>query len=678
MAHILTTCTFCGVGCGIYLEEDGFRITGGYPSMSHPANQGRICVRGWNVHEVASSPDRLKQPLIRDGGGFREASWDEATSFVAARLKHIRSEHGPDAIGFINSPRCSNEEGFLLQKLARAVVGTNNVDHGMGAYRSASIEVLMEMLGVPAATNSIADIEQSDVIVVNGVDLALQLPTIGGRVIRAKMGGAKLIVIDPRRHRIAEHADFFLQTRPGTDRLLYGAMAKVIVDRGLADLKFLKSRCQNYEAFLASVHAYDALWVADACDIPPGLLESAAIAFASGQRGMIMYATGAEARGADTIRSMVDLALLTGNVGRKGTGVMPLAEHNNLQGTCDVGVQPQLLPGYASVNDEAARRHFESLWGAPISTRPGLTTRGMIEAAFDGSIRALWIDRHDPATAYARASIVAALDRLDFMVVQHLFMTETAQRADVILPVVAFGEERATFTSTERRIQLAEKVIDPPPGPLPAWDQIVRVANRLGARWSYTSSSQVMDEIRRAVPFYEGASYDNLSREYGRQWPCTADRPLGTALLFADEAPSEPFRLAPFPMPEMAGSCMIAEYPFALIVGRSLYYWHHNVLVQHSETLKREHRVLQLDYPEGFVDINPEDARELGVRDSGKVRITTLNGSAVSTARVTGSVKRGTIFIPFFLHEVIGQLFGEPDSSGGSSDWPICARVERV
>ncbi len=678
MAHILTTCTFCGVGCGIYLEEDGSRITGGYPSMSHPANQGRICVRGWNVHEVASSPDRLRHPLIRDGGGFKESSWEEATTLIASRLKHIRGEHGPDAIGFVNSPRCSNEEAYLLQKLARAVVGTNNVDHGMGAYRSASIEVLMEMLGAPAATCSIADIEQSDVIMVNGVDLALQLPTIGGRVIRAKMGGAKLIVIDPRRHRIAEHADFFLQTRPGTDRLLYGAMAKVIVDRGLADLKFLKSRCQDYEEFLASVHSYDVLWVADACDISPDLLESAAIAFASGGRGMIMYSTGAEARGADTIRSIVSLALLTGNIGKRGAGVMPLAEQNNLQGTCDVGVQPYRLPGYVPVSDAAARRRFESLWGAPLPSRPGLSTRGMIEAAASGSVRALWIDRHDPATAGARASIVEALDKLEFLVVQHLFMTETARHADVILPVVAFGEERATFTSTERRIQIAEKVIDPPPGPLPAWDQIVRVANRLGARWSYASSSQVMDEIRRAVPFYEAAGYDNLSREYGRQWPCTADRPLGTAQLFAGEEPHEPFRLAPFPLPEMAGLCMVAEYPFALIIGRSLYYWHHNVLVQHSETLKREHRVLQLDYPEGFVDINPDDARELGVRDAGKVRISTSKGSAVSTARVTGSVKRGMIFIPFFLHEVIGQIFGESDSTGGSSDWPICARVERV
>lgn len=678
MAHILTTCTFCGVGCGIYLEEDGSRITGAYPSMSHPANKGRICVRGWNVHEVASSPDRLRRPLIRDGSGFKEASWEEANTLVASRLSRIRDEHGPDAIGFVNSPRCSNEEGYLLQKLARGVVGTNNVDHGMGAYRATGIEVLLEMLGVPAATNSIADIEQSDVIMVNGVDLGLQLPTIGGRVIRAKMAGAKLIVVDPRRHRIAEHADFFLQTRPGTDRLLYGAMAKVIVDRGLADMKFLKSRCQDYEAFLDSVHAYDVLWVADACDISPDLLESAAIAFATGRRGMIMYSTGVEARGSDTIRSIVNLALLTGNVGKQGAGIMPLTEQNNLQGMCDVGVQPHRLPGYAAASDEAARRRLESLWGVPLPSRPGLTMRGMIDGAASGSVRAMWIDRHDPAATVARESIVAALDKLEFMVVQHVFMTETAQLADVVLPSVAFGEERATFTSTERRIQIAEKVINPPPGPLPAWEQIALVANKLGARWTYASSSQVMDEIRQAVPFYAAASYDNLAREYGRQWPCTMDRPLGTAVLLEDVPPQAPFRLAPFPMPEMAGLCMIAGYPFALIIGRSLYYWHHNVLVEHSETLKREHRVLQLDYPEGFVDINPEDAQELGVRDSGKVRLSTLKGSAVTTARVTNVVKRGVIFIPFFLHEVIGQILGEADSTGGSSDWPICARVERV
>jgi hypothetical protein len=268
MAHRLTTCTFCGVGCGIYQETLGGRITGAYPSMSHPTNAGRICVRGWHVHEVASSPDRLRRPLVRRGGELVETSWEEAFDVIAERLLAIRAAHGPDALAFLNVPRCSNEESYLLQKLARAVIGTHNVDHGTGVYTHNSIEVLLDMLGVPASTNPVADLDHSDVILVDGVDLGMQLPTIAGRVLRARLAGARLIVVDARRHRIAEHADPFLQVRPGTDVFLYGAMAKVIVDRGLLNLPFLKTRVGNLPAFLEAVAQYDLLGAAERCGVP--------------------------------------------------------------------------------------------------------------------------------------------------------------------------------------------------------------------------------------------------------------------------------------------------------------------------------------------------------------------------------------------------------------------------
>ena len=245
MPHTLTTCTFCGVGCGIYLESAGTHLTGAYPSMTHPTNQGRICVRGWHVNEVASAPDRLLTPLVRKNGALQATSWDEAFGYAVDRLQQIQARSGPDAVGFVNSPRGSNEESYLLQKFARAVIGTNNLDHGLGVYRNNSIDVLLTMLGVPASTNSVAELDRSDAIIVNGVDLGLQLPTIGGRVMRAKLKGAKLIVIDPRRHRLAEHADCFLQVRPGSDAALYGAMAKVIVDRGLLDCALPQSPLQE-------------------------------------------------------------------------------------------------------------------------------------------------------------------------------------------------------------------------------------------------------------------------------------------------------------------------------------------------------------------------------------------------------------------------------------------------
>ena len=679
MGHKLTTCTFCGVGCGIYLETAGNQIVGAYPSMSHPANGGKICVRGWHVHEVASSPDRLKRPLIRTNGGFREASWDEAYGTIAERLEGIRKKHGPDAIGFLTSPRGSNEESYLLQKLARSVIGTNNVDHGTGVHRVNTIQALQDMLGLPAATASIAHIGKAQVVLVDGIDLARQCPTIAGWVIRAKLAGAKIIVTGPRKHRLVANADFFLQYRPRSAVCLYGAMAKVIVDRGLMDLKFIKARCADYEAFLDRVQDYDVLWAAERCGIKPELIEEAAIAFAKARPAVILYSSGAEARGVEPIQAMVDLALLTGNVGKEGAGIMPLAEHNNLQGCCDMGMIPEYLPGYRPVDDPAARDFFGGLWGAKVPERPGHNVVSMLGDGAKDGLKALWLNRHNPVVTATLGDATEALERLDLVILQHLFLTETARYAHVVLPTVAFGEEQVTFTSTERRIQLAEKVIDPPEGPLPAWQQILAVANRLGARWSYGSTAEIMEEIGRAVPFYEGANFGNLSKDYGRQWPCTHDWPLGTSTLFAEGngAPKRPFRFQLIEKPNVPLGAP-AEYPFALSFGYSLYYWHKNVLIQHSETLQREYRILLMDYPEGFVEIHTEDAAVLGIRDAARVRIVTECGSATTYARVTDEVRRGVIFVPYFLHDFVKQVQGKAWLERYSSSKQLYVKVEKA
>ena len=413
MAHKLTTCTFCGVGCGIYLETVGNQIVGAYPSMSHPTNEGRICLRGWHVHEVASSPDRLKSPLLKKNGQFQEVSWDEAIGFIAGRMKEIRARHGPDALAFLNSPRCSNEEAYLLQKLARAVIGTNNVDHGTGVYCNNSINVLLDMLGVPATTNSIGELARSEVIVVDGVDLARQLPTIGGAVIRAKLAGAKLMVIDSRRHRVAESADFFLQLKPGTEPVLYGAMAKVIVDRGLMNLPFIKAHCRGYEEFLARVRDYDLLAAAESCGVAADQIEAAALAYARARSAAILYSTGIEARDAEPVQAIVNLALLTGQIGKEGAGIFALTEHNNLQGVCDMGMLPDRLPGYRAVADDAARAELETVWGdeAAGQTRAWPRARSSRTAA-SGQVRALWLCRYDPvSTAFFgdAANVLAAV-----------------------------------------------------------------------------------------------------------------------------------------------------------------------------------------------------------------------------------------------------------------------------
>jgi formate dehydrogenase (coenzyme F420) alpha subunit len=678
MSHTLTTCTFCGVGCGIYLETAENKVIGTYPSMSHPANQGRICVRGWNVHEVASSPQRLRRPLVRDNGGFQQVTWREAYDFVYDRMSDILKKHGSESVGFLNSPRCSNEETYLLQKFARAVIGTNNVDHGASVHRAHSVEVLLDMLGVPAATNSISDLSKSEVIVVDGIDLGRQLPTIGGWVMRAKLNGAKLIAIGARRHRVAEHADHNLQIRPGTELLLYGAMAKIIMDRGLVDLRFVRNHCLGYEEFVAKIQAYDVLWVAERCGLTQEAIEEAAIAYAGAKAATILYSTGVEARGIDTIRALVNLSLLTGNVGKEGAGIMPLAEHNNLQGGCDMGMLPNRLPGYRPVQDPEARRFFEELWGCSIPSQPGFNVRSMLGSLGNGKLKALWLDRHNPVLTARLCDAEAALEQLDLVVLQHMFLTETAKYADIVLPVVAFGEEDVTFTSTERRIQLARKMTGGLEGPVPAWQQIVHLANRFGADWRYQSSSEVMEEIGRAIPFYEAASYDNLARDYGRQWPCTYDRPLGTPMLLADvRRTDQVFKFVSTKRPDSLPAPSV-EYPFALVLGYSLYYWHQNVLVQHSETLKREHRSLLLDYPEGFVEINTDDAKALDIRDGMPIRLSGKEGSADSFARLTNEVKSGMVFVPYFLNDIGKQIIGEVDLNSSNGIKQVYVKVQKV
>lgn len=673
MAHKLTTCTFCGVGCGLYLETSGNRVVGVYPSMSHPTNAGRLCVRGWHVHEVVSAPDRLRSPLIQRDGRFVEVSWAEALSYTASRLLEIRDRYGPNSLAFLNSPRCSNEESYLLQKLARAVIGTNNVDHGAGVYTNNSIDVLLEMIGVPAATNSISELDACDAILVDGVDLARQLPTVGGRVIRAKLAGAKLVVIDPRLHRVSESADILLRLRPGTEALLYGAMAKVIVDRGLMDHTFIRENCADYEAYLESLRAFDLLAAADRCGLAPEEIEAAALAYGTARSAAILYSTGAESRDPASIRAIVNLTLLTGHLGRPGSGIYPLTEQNNLQGVCDMGMLPDRLPGYRPVSSVSARAELGGLWGAELPSEPGVTTHSILTEKGPGRVKALWLCRYDPVTTASIADSENAIDACDFVVVQHLFMTDTAKHADVILPTTSFGEERVSFTSTDRRIQLAEKVVEPIPGPIPAWEQLTLLARELGADWRYQTSAEVMDEIGLAVPFYSGADYANLSREYGRQWPCTNDRPLGTRFLCSRAARGRRFSFALIhdPVPPSPTS---DEYPFTLVFGHSLYYWNQNVLIQHSETLKREYRILLLDYPEGFVDVNAEDARKIGVRDGDPIRISSATGSAVTAARVGIAMRPGCVYVPYFVREVQRQIHGA--EGNGVSLVPV--RLEKV
>ena len=423
------------------------------------------------------------------------------------------------------SPRCSNEEAYLLQKLGRAVLRTPNVDHGAGVYADNSTETLLRLLGHPAATGALQDLSASQLILVDGLDLARQLPTVAGRVVRARLRGARLIVVGERSHRVAEHAQPFLQLRPGTEDRLYAAMAKVIVDRGLQDRSFLAGRCQGAEAFLSAVREVDLIAAAAACGLEAAGIQEAAVAFGQARAAAILYST-ATPRRPEVVEALVNLALLTGNVGRVGGGVYPLAEHNNLQGVCDVGMLPGFFPGSAPPAPQGPGPSSPAAGGLPSRNRPAWGRSGLLRASADppGGL-ALPLrsggHRHRACSSPGRRGVRARGGPA------RLPGGGSPLRARG-LPTPAFGEEQVTFTSTERRVQLVARAVAPPSGVEPAWAQLAERLAGWERKWAYASGDEVMEEIASVVPFYSGISYPALARDHGRQWPCTQDRPLGT------------------------------------------------------------------------------------------------------------------------------------------------------
>lgn len=674
MQQILTTCPFCGVGCGIYLEAEVDRVLGAYPSVTHPANRGRICLRGWHVHELCITPARLRKPLLRKNGQLEEVEWEEAIRFVSERLESIRSRYGPAALAFLAGPRCTNEDAYILQKVARVVFGTNNVDHGYGAYTNTALEVLLRSLKVPASPAVIEDVGEADLLFIDQVDLSRQNPTVGGWVIRARESGTKVVAVSYRRDRITLQADIQLYPQPGTALWLYGAIAKVLWDRGFIDLEFLQKYCINADEVLRSVQQYDLLRAAEICDVPPQLIEEAATAYGKAKSALILCSTGGEARDPLDLHAVVNLALMRGHLGRKGAGLLVLTEHCNLQGVCDMGVLPGYLPGYTSVFEDEAMDRFQTLWGVRPPKKAGVTATDVFAGANSSGIRACWLMRFDPLILAGFSRAFEALRRMELLVVQEAFLSPIGKYAHVVFPLPAFGEEDGTYTSTERRVQRVRPVVFTS-SVMPGWQLLTELAKRFGHRWAYSKPADVMEEIRQAVPFYSGIGYESLEHSFGRQWPCTQDRPGGTTRLFEDGLRERQFVMTPIKVPSIPAHPG-PEYPFRLVFGQSLYFWHRDTYVNNSQVLLREHRVLLLDYPDGFVEINPTDAERLNIRDGRAIKISSPLQSVVTTARVTDEVRPGTVHVPFFVREVAEALWINGAEEIGTLSKPVFVKVE--
>ncbi len=651
---VSTVCPYCGVGCRIRLYARDGRV---YRVMAEegPPNRGALCVKGRFGLDFLRHPDRLTRPMIRreKGGELVPASWEEALDFAADRLAEIAKAHGPDAVYFVASAKGTNEEVYLGQKFARAALGTNNVDHCARLCHSSSTTALMRSLGSAAMSNTLDEIHLSDVILVTGSNTTETHPVAGARIKKAAREGAFLIVVDPRRIGLAEVADLWLRVRPGTDAVLFSAMARYLVEEGLYNRAFVEAWAENFEEWWKSVEPYDLERAEAITGVPTGKIAEAARRYGTARAAAMYWAMGItqHSHGTENAQALINLAVIAGQLGRPGTGLNPLRGQNNVQGAGDMGALPNVYPGYLPVADEGARAHFESLWRVPLNARPGLFMTEAFESIGNG-VRAFFIVGEDPVTSEPYQDHVReALKRLDFLVVLDILKNETTPYADVVLPAAAFAEKEGTFTNTDRRVQRVRRVFDPPGEARPdGWvltELGRRVAERLGRNpegWRFDGPAAVWEEIRRAVPaYFTGISYPRLEREDLR-WPCPDERSPGVAVLFTDGFYTKSGKAKLLPV-HFAPPAELTDpaYPLVLSTGRVLYHWHGGTMSQRSK--------LKEAYPELRVEVHPEDARRFGIEDGEPVWVESRRGRIRAVAWVTERTPEGVVFAPFHFAE---------------------------
>ncbi len=672
-SEVETTCPYCGVGCMMYLGLRDGRIVSVRGSRNSKANNGRLCVKGrYGIAEFVHHPERLTSPLIKKEGRFDEASWDEALELVARKL----SGYSSDQVAVISSAKCTDEENYIAQKFARAVLGTNNVDHCARLCHAPSVSGLAQTFGSGAMTNSSGDIIDAACILAIGTNTTETHPIIGFDVKRAVRRGTKLIVANPRQIHLTRFADIWLRQRPGTDVVLLMAMARVILDEGLHDQGFIDQRCENFYAFKQSLGAFDLAFAEKVTGVPRDLIVRAARMYATNHPAAILYAMGItqHSHGTDNVIATADLAMLTGNIGQPGSGVNPLRGQNNVQGSCDMGALPNVYSGYQSVTDPAAREKFEAAWGRRLPPDAGLTITEIIDAIFEGKIKALYLIGEnlvltEPNAGHARQ----ALPKLDFFVAQDIFLSDTARLANVVLPVATFAEKDGTFTNTERRVQRVRKAVEPVGSSRADWQVICQVARRMGAKgFAFEHPSQIMDEIARLTPSYGGVSYQRLESG-GLQWPCPTKEHPGTPILHTQRFARGKGRFVPLeykPSVELPNG----DYPLVLTTGRSLFQFH-------TGTMSRRVKGLNLFKGEERVEINPEDAGGLGIADGDRIKVTSRRGEVTARARVTKVSPPGVVFMTFHFAESPANILTSPavDPVSKIPEYKVCAvRVEKI
>lgn len=664
---IVTTCAYCGVGCGFKAEMKGQTLVRMTPWKDGQANRGHSCVKGRFAWGYATHKERVLKPMIRKSiaDPWTEVSWDEALTYAASEFRRIQAKYGRDSVGGLTSSRCTNEETWLVQKLIRAAFNTNNVDTCARVCHSPTGYGLKQTLGESAGTQTFDSVMKTDVVIVMGANPSSGHPVFASRLKRRLRQGARLIVIDPRRIELVSSphikADFHLQVRPGTNTALLTAIAHVIATEGLIDEAFVNERCElpafaQWREFVSRPENSPES-TQDVTGVPAEQVRGAARLYATGGNGSIYYGLGVteHSQGSTTVMAIANLAMATGNVGREGVGVNPLRGQNNVQGSCDMGSFPHELPGYRHISDPTVRHEFEQAWGVTLQPEPGLRITNMLQAALEGSFMGLYcqgedIVQSDPNTQH----VAAALSSMECIVVQDLFLNETAKYAHVFLPGSSFLEKDGTFTNAERRISRVRKVMEPLNG-MADWEVTVALANALGYPMHYDHPSQIMDEIASLMPTFTGVSYDRLERHGSLQWPCNDEAPLGTPIMHVDQ------------FVRGKGKFMITQYvpsderstrklPLLLTTGRILSQY--NVGAQTRRTPNVHW------HSEDVLEIHPQDAEDRGVSSGDWVGVRSRSGETVLRAIVTDRVQPGVVYTTFHFPESGANVV-----TTDSSDW---------
>jgi formate dehydrogenase major subunit len=636
-----TTCPYCGTGCEMNVGTNEGKLVSITPVLEAPVSRGHLCVKGRYAFDFVSAGDRITEPMIRKNGNWRPVSWDEAIRFVADKLQRLVKEHGPDSIGVLGSARGTNEENYLAQKFARTVIGTNNIDCCARVCHTPTAAAMKLMLGAGAATNSYDDIERASTILVCGSNSTENHPIVGARIKQAALKGAKLILIDPRAIELSQYAEIHLRPRPGTNIPLLNSLACTIVDEELYDEAFIRERVTELDEFILFIKDFAPEKVAGTCGVEADLIRQAARLYAKKKPSTCFHGLGVteHTQGTEGVMCLINLALLTGNIGKPGAGINPLRGQNNVQGAAHMGCDPGILTGSVPIND--ARASFERVWNATLPAQRGMNLPEMMEAAASGSLKALWAIGYDIFLTNPNANATEqALHSLELLIVQDLFMNQTARFANVFLPACSSFEKDGTFMNSERRIQRVRKVIEPIGQTKRDWEIICAVAEAMdkGKCFSYSSAEQIWNEVRQVWPAGRGITYNRLEHA-GIQWPSWNENDPGTKILHRESFPHGKTtalrRVAYRPSAEVTD----AEFPFLLNTGRTLYQFNAGTMTRRTANVD----LLPTDY----LDIGLEDAERLRVKNGNRVRVRSRYGEAPLPIRIDSLVKPGEVFATF-------------------------------